>query len=58
MRKRSFAILILRTTFYVMERPVLDHEQVYMNLLIADQLDAFVQEAHHEQIDTAFVSLD
>lgn len=41
-----------------MERPVLDHEQVYKNLLDRDQLDAFVQEAHHEQIDTAFVSLD
>ena len=36
----------------------LDHEQVYKNLLDRDQLDAFVQEAHHEQIDTAFVSLD
>ena len=36
----------------------LDHEQVYKNLLDRDQLDAFVQEAHREQIDTAFVSLD
>ncbi|MBW6194900.1 Cof-type HAD-IIB family hydrolase, partial [Pseudomonas aeruginosa] len=26
----------------------LDHEQVYKNLLDRDQLDAFVQEAHHE----------
>ncbi|MGC3648807.1 Cof-type HAD-IIB family hydrolase, partial [Enterococcus faecium] len=36
----------------------LDQEQVYKNLLDRDQLDAIVQEAHHEQIDTAFVSLD
>lgn len=36
----------------------LDHEQVYKNLLDREQLDRFVEEAHSENIDTAFVSLD
>ena len=36
----------------------LDHEQVYKNLLDREQLDRFVEEAHSEKIDTAFVSLD
>lgn len=36
----------------------LDHEQVYKKLLDREQLDRFVEEAHSENIDTAFVSLD